>query len=301
MDRADLDEPFQAIVERIASGGMLHGHRALVGGVSARVDAVEYRLPDATVQQFVVRRHGAADWKPLEPGVTANEYELLAALHAANVPVPEPLLLDLSGELLPTPYLVMEMVAGTTAVEANWRDRALVQMADFLLSLHSQTVAPGLARRLPAREDPVVGALQYLPTTPALEPVRETVRAWRPAPFEAALLHGDFWPGNIIWHHQRIAAVIDWEDAAVGSALSDLAACRAELMVAWGEEAMETFTQRYLAGSNRDTADLDLWEVYVSSAALATMVDWGLPADVERARRIATEAFLDAAIARLCQ
>ncbi|MFK7915681.1 MAG: phosphotransferase family protein [Pseudomonadales bacterium] len=300
MSRNHLDIPFQALVERIAPAGTLLDHRALTGGVSAQIDSVRYRLPDGSDGQFVVRRHGTAAWKALEADVTTCEFKLLATLHRAGMRVPRPLLLDVSAQLLPSPYLVMEMVPGTTQVPVAQLDSALAQMAQFLLSLHAQEIDSATRQRLPQREDPVAGALQYLPMTPAYEPARVAIRNWRTSPGAAELLHGDFWPGNILWHEGRLAAVIDWEDAAIGSALSDLAACRAELMVAYGAQAMESFTRHYLDGCTRDTADLVLWEVYVSSAALATMADWGLPAALETARRQATETFLQGAISRLC-
>jgi len=30
------------------------------------------------------------------------------------------------------------------------------------------------------------------------------------------LVHGDFWPGNILWQQNQLAGVIDWEDAMLG-------------------------------------------------------------------------------------
>jgi hypothetical protein len=28
------------------------------------------------------------------------------------------------------------------------------------------------------------------------------------------LLRGDCWPGNLLWQHDQLVAIIDWEDAA---------------------------------------------------------------------------------------
>ena len=59
--------------------------------------------------------------------------------------------------------------------------------------------------------------------------MRERIRdmlasAWPfPRPNPPALLHGDYWPGNILWKDGRLAAVIDWEDACLGDPLVDLA------------------------------------------------------------------------------
>ena len=299
MDRTQLDELLAAIASRIEPGATLLEHRPLTGGVSAHIHAVRYRSGDGRTREVVVRRHGAADWKPRTSHVTRVEYTLLTALHTAGLAVPEPLLLDVSGDLFPSPYLVLEMVPGTTKVAAAQLDTALAQMAAFLVRLHTLSVAAEVSEVLPAREDPVTGALQYLPNTPELANERAIIANWQVSSAPRALLHGDFWPGNVIWREERLAAVIDWEDAALGSAMSDLAACRAELMVAYGNRPMDRFTDHYLASSTLDTSDLVLWEIYVSSAALATLADWGLAPDVESRRRTATAAFLQAALQRL--
>jgi thiamine kinase-like enzyme len=55
---------------------------------------------------------------------------------------------------------------------------------------------------------------------------------------QAALLHGDFWPGNILWKNGRLTAVIDWEDAALGDPVADFANSRLEILWAYGRKAM---------------------------------------------------------------
>ena len=212
-----------------------------------------------------------ARWKTLEGDVTAPEYALQTALFAAGFPVPEPLLLDVSGSVLPSPYLVMEMVEGTTVVDEKHLGGALQHMAEFLLGLHNLDVnALGLAQ-LPQGDDPVLGALQCIPSDPSYSNLHDAVARWMTKSVTSTLLHRDFWPGNILWRDQKIAAVIDWEDGAIGSALSDLAECRSEIMAIYGGSSMEGFTKHYRAGTTCDLTDLPLWEVYAGYAALATM------------------------------
>ncbi len=43
------------------------------------------------------------------------------------------------------------------------------------------------------------------------------------------LLHGDLWPGNVLWQDGRLVAVVDWEDGAVGAPLIDVASARGDL------------------------------------------------------------------------
>lgn len=112
---------------------------------------------------------------------------------------------------------------------------------------------------------------------------------------------GDFWPGNILWRHRELAAVIDWEDACIGDPLADLATARVELLCRYGASAMDRFTRCYLAQSTLELRldPLPVWEVYVSASALSTMHQWGLDAVEEAARRRSTQSFFDHAVRQI--
>jgi aminoglycoside phosphotransferase (APT) family kinase protein len=78
------------------------------------------------------------------------------------------------------------------------------------------------------------------------------------------LLHGDFWPGNILWHNGSLAAVIDWEDAALGDPLADLAIARLDLHWIFGAAAMHIFTAKYLSQNKIDIYALPRWDLYAA-------------------------------------
>jgi aminoglycoside phosphotransferase (APT) family kinase protein len=59
------------------------------------------------------------------------------------------------------------------------------------------------------------------------------------------LLHGDFWPGNVLFVNQTISALIDWEDAMIGDPAVDLANARLELLLLFGDDAAAHFTAEY--------------------------------------------------------
>jgi len=284
-------DPTARLADRIAPGATLVRRWPLTGGVSAQVEALELALPDGTRRCVVLRRHGAAAWKPLAADVTATEFNLLSALAAAGMPVPEPLLLDISADLFGSPFFVMEFVDGATEIDAAALPDALQKMAEYLLRLHSlQLELPSL----PTGEDPVAGALNHLPPgDPLCAALREIGTL---APTNArALVHGDFWPGNILWKDRSIAAVLDWEDAAFGDPLADVAGCRLELLWKYGPDAADTFAAHYLSRAAIDRAHLPFWELYAASAALAFMSEWGLdPAREADMRRKAASVIADA-------
>ena len=265
-------DPYATLADRIAPGATLVRRQPLAGGVSAQVEVLELALPDGRAKKLVLRRHGAAAWKPLAAGVTVTEFDLLGALAAAGMEVPAPVHLEATGELLGSPCFVMELVEGTSEIAEAALPDALEQMARYLVRLHA---LPPRVATLPAGEDPVAGALAYLPpddpVRPALAPL-----VGRPAKNGPAIVHGDFWPANILWKDGRIAAVIDWEDAALGDPLSDIAGCRLELLWKYGSDAADAFTRSYLSAAPIDGSDLPVWELYAASAALAYMGQWSL-------------------------
>ncbi|XOV84018.1 MAG: phosphotransferase family protein [bacterium] len=291
MDQIELNAAFQRITQCIDQHAVLIQHRPLTGGVSACIDVLEVERSDGSRQQFVVRRAGEGQWKNQADNTIATEFELQRALFQAGFPIAEQILLDATGQVLPTPFAVMAMVEGTTHVDSHAVDAAMKHMAQFLLRLHTLDRRHINVPGLPEREDPIAGALEFVPDTPQWSALRQAISHWQTTDNPPSVLHGDFWPGNILWQNNRIAAVIDWEDAAIGTAVSDVACCRAEIMAMYGSSAKDLFTRHYLSRCTLDFHDLPLWDVYVSFAALATMHAWGLEPEVEATRRRSTELF----------
>lgn len=271
-----------AVVVAVAPGGRITSRAPLTGGVSARVEAVDVTGPDGTVHRLVCR------WPPSDAAAVAAEAQLIRAVGAAGLPVPR------VRAVVPGPGLVMDRVEGTADVP----HAGVTAIADLLRALHAL--------------DP--GALELPPLETRLDPVTEST-SWLealgrdPTPLRRAagagrrngqrLLHGDVWPGNLLWRDAGIAALLDWEDAAVGDPLSDLACTRVELRCALGPEATAALTARYLDGAPVDATDLPAWDAYVSAAALTWMGGWGLSPDALAHRHRETGAFLDAALSQL--
>lgn len=299
MTRDNLEAALAAVACQVVPDGRLVQYAPLSGGVSAQVYELAIAAPAGDVTRVVLRRPGGARPKANEEGATVREFRLLEALARAGLPVPEPLMLDATGELFPSPFYVMRYIEGSMDVDEARLEAAIDQMADHLACLHRldpETLdLPALARR----EDPVEGALQFVPKTAEWVPVRRVLSAYTVGLHAESLLHGDYWPGNMLWRDGELAALIDWDDAAIGPAVSDLACSRCEINAMYGQKAMQRFTAVYLAALGRDVADLALWDVYVGSAALTVMHEWGLPAESEATRRERTTAFVTRAVHEL--
>ncbi len=240
-------QPDRATVERIVrrwrADAELVRSWDLDDGSSATMTAVE--VADGGGRERIVVRQAVQAWHD-----AASEHRVLTHLAATDVPAPRPLLLDESRELLPAPYLVTRYIEGAWTVDPPDRERFARGLADGLAAIHR---APLPAFELPSaatRAETLLGRSER-------SPARDTLAAaWPPPPAEPRLLHGDYWPCNVLWHESRIAGVIDWEDAARGDPLSDLAICRLDLTLIVGADVRDAFSARYLEATATDPASL---------------------------------------------
>lgn len=265
-------DPHAEIAARVFPRAEVQNVVRLTGGVSADVHRLDLTLADGSATSVVLRAHGRS-----HSGHPAElEYRLLQALHREGLPVPEPLLVDTSGTLLADPFLVMAFVEGSSEMPDAEQEHNIDAMAAMLAKIHAAPTA-GLPE-LPARTDPLPEVFNYLPAGPEWDDLHAYLRslthtAYRGSP---ALLHGDFWPENLLWRHGKITAVLDWEDAALGDPLSDLAVSRVELRYRFGTAGMQRLTRAYAGDRTVDVHRLALWQVYVAAAAQRFMGEWGL-------------------------
>jgi aminoglycoside phosphotransferase (APT) family kinase protein len=295
---ADFDA-LARVVQRMDPAATLLRAWPLTGGVSAQVTALEVARADGHTERLVVRRHGATDLAH-NPRIARDEHELLRIARAHGLAAPRSYGYDESGELLPTPYLVTEFVEGETAFEPADLNGYLAQAAAQLAAIHGVPDSPELDF-LP-RAATALDALRQQPDDSLNERhIRATLEAaGPPAPVNApALLHGDYWPGNLLGRAGALAAVLDWEDARVGDPLTDLGNSRLEFLCFFGPDAMRAFTERYLAAAPIDTRPLPSWDLRAALRMCATLPTFGLDAAVERQLRERHAWFVAEALTRL--
>jgi aminoglycoside phosphotransferase (APT) family kinase protein len=257
------------IVQKIAPGSKLLRQWMLTGGISAQVTALEIEQADGQRIKRVVRQ-------PRETNYTraADEFRLMQQVQAAGILVPTPYFLDESRTILPAPYFVMDYIEGQ--VEPTDLPHAIQQMALCLATIHQIKDVLFLphhdefyTKKLGTRPAQIDDSISEGPIRDVLE------HAWPfPQRNPAVLVHGDFWPGNILWHNRSIAAVLDWEDALRGDPLEDVAITRQDLLWEYGMEAMQTFTTVYRSFNRIDFSNLPYWDLCAALRPAFRMAEW---------------------------
>ena len=278
----------------------------LAGAVNSQVVGIAAERSDSRRCNLVLRQYGPAVIQA-EPQIAHNEFELLTLLAAAGVPVPRPYLVDESRAIVPGSCILMEHIDGEPVHQPDDLGSFLRQLAAALAALH--------ACRIPRTEVPFLADVSDYAAAEFNEDVhiredivpetaiRKAVQANWPPPQvnEAVVLHNDYWPGNVLWRDGRIVAVIDWEEAAFGDPMADLANIRLEIIWHFGPAAMNVLTDEYLARRpSAGTATLPVWDLRTALRACQFPLETlPRPADEIASMRAAHREFAVAALGAL--
>lgn len=268
-----------AVAHHLDAGSTVLRAWPLEGGVSARVTAIDLKGSSGARQTVVLRQPNLSRLEA-NPRAAWQEYTLLSRLHRAGLPVPAAIDLDDSGAVTGAPYLVMEYIDGAATLAPETLDSALTHLAQQLATIHAADVAAldlsflpahsaGLSRTVWAEPDGATGSWEE-------GRIRSTLQHVWPLPERVppAVLHGDFRPGNVLWRDGRIAGVLDWENATLGDPLADLATSRLEMLWAHGEDAMRSFTRRYLEITRLNLSSLPYWDLAIALRYGPLFTDW---------------------------
>lgn len=295
-------EQFESAVRSVDPRCELVEARVLEGGASAQVFLLR-AVSELRGEFRVVLRMCSESLMENDADALAREFAVLKELgRAGSVPIPEPYYLDVSRTLFPYPWFIMQYVEADPPPVA---DSCACTFAEQLLAIHRTIPSRPLYNSLPdIRDLPAslcAADIQDLRPEFPVNTVREILRDGIPheGPDHPVLLHGDFWPGNVLWKNGRIVAVIDWEDAATGDPLFDVANARLEVMWSWGTEAMAVFTDCYVQGSGRDDCTLPYWDLIAALKALRGLPLWGLDESREAVFFSQLQGFVCTAIGRL--
>jgi aminoglycoside phosphotransferase (APT) family kinase protein len=173
-----------------------------------------------------------------------REFRILDAIKDEPVRIPRPILSCADPGVFGTPFYVMERIDGLPIranLPAAWaaapetHGRALEELTDALAEIHAVEWNAGDLAPLAPRPDYLARQtarwLDQLASYGGRElPAAAGIGTWldqhRPRDQEPALCHGDYKLDNVLFAPEpppRLLAVVDWEMAAIGDPLIDLA------------------------------------------------------------------------------
>jgi aminoglycoside phosphotransferase (APT) family kinase protein len=233
--RFDVDALVRYLKGRIAGVDPPFVVRQFRGGQSNPT----YYVETAAARKLVLRRKPPGHLLPSAHAIE-REFQVMTALGGTGVPVPATYLLCEDAAVIGTPFFLMEYVDGHPMTDAMLPGRSAEDrrdiyraMIEVLARLHMvDWRGAGLADygkpgNYVARQVHRWTAQYRASETERIEAMERLIE-WLPAhvPAEdaAAIVHGDYRPGNLLVHlaEPRIAAVIDWELSTVGHPLVDL-------------------------------------------------------------------------------
>ncbi len=243
-------------------------------------------------EKLILLTHSPAD-RVRNPDIARDEFRLLQTLKRAGLPVAQPLYL--ARDHAP-PYFIATYLAGSPRFAADDRPAFCRRLAEVLAEIHGVDLARRDLSFLPRQADRLA---EYLDAAgPGDERIRDAMRraAHLIKPTGRALLHGDFWLGNLLWQGDKLSGIIDWEDAMLGDPLADLGKSRLEMLWALGEQAMAEYSARYLAlNPQLDASALPFWDLW-GAARLPHYASFAADASNAAAMRGQYDRFIQAAI-----
>ena len=276
------EEIILPLLARVIPGSSLLNVELLPGSFSNYTHLVEACLPDGSLNRIVVRRYKI--FGEYDRGEKARrEFKTFELLNQNQVPAPQALLLDETGEILGAPGIVTGFVEGSLLLEAptdlmDWAGKLGRMLAkihaipcgneeqSFLLKGNAEASWFLKYDSPPRYMQEYPGGVNLWQTLRELYP---NIRAASPS-----LLHIDYWSGNILWHKNEISAVLDWEEAAYGDPAIDVAYARMNMFLMNLPEAADEFLRVYESETGGKIENLGFWELAASVRPMIDPIDW---------------------------
>jgi aminoglycoside phosphotransferase (APT) family kinase protein len=265
----------------------------MIGGGSCEVFAL-----DRGTSRWVLRRAPRHASSATAHDVL-REFRILDAIKDEPVPIARPVVACDDAEVFDAPFYVMERIDGQpirSAVPERWASapethgRALEELVDALVAIHAIDPSSSGLGDAPRAGDYLAHQIdrwrEQLASyegrdLPGAQRIAEWLDAQRPVGGPRTLCHGDYKLDNVLFAPEpppRLLAVVDWEMAAIGDPLVDLAWAlifhpgpEGTMRLGMAKEPRFDMThlpdraelvERYASRSGRDTTALGWYDVF---------------------------------------
>jgi aminoglycoside phosphotransferase (APT) family kinase protein len=203
--------------------------RALRGGMSSAVHVLTLKHSGGR-HQAVLRRYVRPEVNENEPGLAEREARALQFVEQIEVPTPQLLAVDPTGDGAGVPALLMTRLPGRVDWWPKDMERWLRRMADVLPKVHAAPLPPSgiicpYAPYAQTSYQPPVWARRPKVWERAVE-----ISSAPPPEMPVTLVQRDFHPGNVLWRRGAVSGVVDWQATSIGPAVVDVGHCRANLL-----------------------------------------------------------------------
>jgi aminoglycoside phosphotransferase (APT) family kinase protein len=192
-----------------------------------------------------------------------------AALQVAEqhgIAAPRSIARDLSGQHAGLPATLETVLPGESGnasppTAAGWRDAGAA-----IARVHSVVLQPQEDIRLDpflrsAFRDFLFRHVASSRSSPLLLRANELVQRYERPRREAVFLHGDVWPGNLLWRGDSCVGLIDWKEAKVGDPGVELANLRYYAALQYGPDGSGMVRRGWENERAQEAADVAYWDI----------------------------------------
>lgn len=207
-------------------------------------------LTTAAGDEAVLRLMTNEPWRTHGAELTTREHETQLMLADTEIPAPVSIALDAEGEYVGEAAHLMTLLPGQVD-PGRASDADLETVARTLAAIHAihPETRPRTYQSWAYPSKYVVPAWSRDPA--AWERAFEVLGQGAPE-YDAAFLHRDFAPRNLLWGDGDITGIVDWVETSWGPAWLDVAHFRTMLAVSHGNELADQFAATYRRVTGRE-------------------------------------------------
>lgn len=229
-------------------GGVILSESPLKGGMSSQMTLLEIELRSGKTD-VVLREYTDTEWLALEPDIAFQEAKNLNQAEQLSVTTPVLIAFDHKGESTTYPSLLMSKVEGEVVLKPLNVQKWTEQLALSLVKIH-QFEGPTITHQYFRYFDPDQSVTAEWSSRPEKWKRAFTYLSQRPHPAdENTFIHRDYHPTNVLFNNEEVSAVVDWTNACIGPKQIDIAHCRWNLAMMYGQKSADLFLEAYKKAS----------------------------------------------------